>query len=920
MTSDSPGNIPLRRAVMAVIFAVTVGAYLVAPVLALNWAQQPFMGAFVEHTGVVSQINGLNWHARQSGLPGGAKIIAIDNQPVADAAAIRAYLSTRLVGESISIDYTLADGARGRLNYISLQAFPVQDLVANFWLPYLLGLGYLALGAWAYRNRGALRATQAFGVFCCFTALTLGLFFDMNTTQVFVRVWTAALPLAGAALISLALLFPETLPRLERRPRLRLIPYAPAILVALYANFVLYDAADPRAYFIGWRLDYACVALGLAVMVATAIVRQRHSHTAIARQQARIIVLGSLVAFGPILLWALQAAASLSVPFMPAVFFTPLIAFPAAIAYAIVRYRLLDVDRLVSQGLGYAVLTLVVVGGYFVLIQIAGLVLRAQVSADEPGLLILLVLLLVLGLNPLRDRIQRAVDRVFYRDRVDYRKALEDFSHDLTGTLDLDTILAAVRRRIDRILHPDRQFVHLYDEESRTYFEVGDDEFEAPPVGAESALARYLARENQVTYLLPHAAWPTGLEAGAELIERLGTPVFVPLRSRDQLTGWLSLGPKRSGQLYRSDDLSFLAAFANQTAVAIENARLFDNVRRNLIAITTMKNLMDNVLASIPSGVITTDINERITLFNRAAEEILGVPAHEIMGRPFTLVEPLSRPLQTLIRAVAEQQTMQSQEVASVLPRRGAVALQMRATPLRDNRAETLGVAIVVDDLTEQKRLEAVREMFRRYVSPAVVDNLPDDPAQLKLGGQRRVISVLFADIRGFTAYSQQLAPEELVDILNQYISLAAGEILTEEGTLDKFVGDAIMGIFNAPLEQPDHALRAARAALGIQAALAAYRQRMPEQQQLQYGIGLNLGEAVVGNIGIAQRLDYTAIGDCVNYAKRLQENARGGQILLSRSAYEAISDHVVANALPPLEVKGRRGSEPVYELLRLKD
>ena len=539
-------------------------------------------------------------------------------------------------------------------------------------------------------------------------------------------------------------------------------------------------------------------------------------------------------------------------------------------------------------------------------------------SHADPIPLLLFVLLLVIGLNPLRHRVQGVVDRIFFRDRVDYRLALEAFSHDLTSTLDLSTILSTLRKHLQAAQHVDRILVYLYDEESRSYFELGDDEFEAPPIGAESALARYLVHESHVLYLMPGAAPPADLQAEHAPLELLSTPVFVPLRSRDQLTGWLALGNNLSGEPYRSADLSFLAAFGNQAAVAMENARLFENVRRNLTAITNMKNLMDNVFASIPSGVITTDINERITLFNRAAEAILGIPAESILGQPFTHVRALSEPLQTLVRSVIEKQVMLSDEVTPVLPERGAVALQMRVSPLRDNQAVTLGVAIVVDDLTAQRRLEAVRDMFKRYVAPAVVDSLPADPAQLKLGGQRRTITILFADIRGFTQFSERLDPEELVEILNQYLGLAADQILAEEGTLDKFVGDAIMGIFNAPLDQPDHTLRAARAALAMRAALEDFRHGLPEQRHLRYGIGLNVGEAVVGNIGTAQQINYTVIGDCVNYAKRLQENAHGGQILLSQAAYDNICEHISAQALEPLQVKGRSTPERVYELIGL--
>jgi class 3 adenylate cyclase len=161
----------------------------------------------------------------------------------------------------------------------------------------------------------------------------------------------------------------------------------------------------------------------------------------------------------------------------------------------------------------------------------------------------------------------------------------------------------------------------------------------------------------------------------------------------------------------------------------------------------------------------------------------------------------------------------------------------MNLAPLKDAQNQTQGVAIVMDDLTETKRLRAVQDMFRCYVSPAVVDRLPDDPSELRLGGHRQLVTVLFADIRGFTAFSENLPPEELVDVLNQYLSMAATSILMYEGTLDKFMGDAVMGIFNAPLSQPDHALRAVRAAAAMQRAIQDYHSSIGEERGLTFGV-----------------------------------------------------------------------------------
>jgi PAS domain S-box-containing protein len=328
---------------------------------------------------------------------------------------------------------------------------------------------------------------------------------------------------------------------------------------------------------------------------------------------------------------------------------------------------------------------------------------------------------------------------------------------------------------------------------------------------------------------------------------------------------------------------------------------------------------MDNVFASIASGVITTDMLGQVTMFNRAAESILGVSAAHMLGQPANSALPLRRDVQYLIDTVKQQETLLAEEFQDELPSRGPVILSLRLSPLKDDRSATLGVAMVIDDLTEQRRLEAVREMFRRYVSPAVVDSLPSDPAKLKLGGQRRRVTILYCDLRGFTAFSERVEAEQLMTVLNTYLGIAADRILAEQGTLDKFMGDAAMAIFSAPLDQPDHALRAVRAALAVRETVEVYHRGIDAGRQIDFGIGVNTGDAVIGNVGTSQQLTYTAIGDTVNYAWRLQENAAPGQILISRATYEQVADRIRANPLPPLPVKGRRLSEPVYEVIALR-
>jgi class 3 adenylate cyclase len=211
---------------------------------------------------------------------------------------------------------------------------------------------------------------------------------------------------------------------------------------------------------------------------------------------------------------------------------------------------------------------------------------------------------------------------------------------------------------------------------------------------------------------------------------------------------------------------------------------------------------------------------------------------------------------------------------------------------------------------------EYVRETFQRYVAPAVVDKLLNDPGAVSLGGTRRDITVLFADISGFTRLSEQLEPERAMRVLNDFLTLAGRAVLEQEGTLDKFSGDSVMAIFGAPLAQNDHPLRAVRSALAIRHRLAAFECDATADGHLHYKIGICSGEAVVGNAGMPDLMNYTAIGDTVNVAKRLEESAAPDQILLGAKTYDTVKTKVNARALGSIHLKGRSAPVRVYELL----
>lgn len=218
---------------------------------------------------------------------------------------------------------------------------------------------------------------------------------------------------------------------------------------------------------------------------------------------------------------------------------------------------------------------------------------------------------------------------------------------------------------------------------------------------------------------------------------------------------------------------------------------------------------------------------------------------------------------------------------------------------------------------SSNREKELIRGSFERFVSPSVVDRVLSHPDSVKLGGTRREISVVFADIRGYSTWSENAEPEEVVETLNHFHSLAAEVILAWEGTLDKFMGDGFMAIFNAPNDQIDHVHRAADAALAL--IKAANEVQLMHGHRLTYSVGVNVGEAVVGYIGTERALNFTAVGDTVNLSKRLEEYAAPGQILVEEAVVHRLGSLAQARPLGEIKVKGRKRSAIAYELLGLR-
>jgi adenylate cyclase len=897
---------------------------VLTPIWAVKYYRQPFVGVLLEPNNIVSKINGRVWPAYQQGATWPEQLTAINDQPVTNVQQISSILAGN-GNTPLWMDFIQKTGAVRRMQVTPIQ-MPVGDFISLFVIPYLVGLVFLGIGLWAYFLRGAMRAGRALLVFAAAVSITASTFFDMNTTHHVVVLWAVSLSLAASGCIHLALVFPQQLRLVTRWPFTRFISWILCAVFAVPAILELHSPTSPRTYITTWQYLYVYLAVASGLFLGLLFWRILHSDSPIVRQQSRVIIFGAALAFAPMVIFYLLPTAFSSDPqaFQASLYFPLLILFPLAITYAILRYRLLDVDRVLANILTYTLTTGIALAVFLGLVALLSFIVQQSVRPDNPVLIALYLLALVLGLSPLRRLVQRIIDQLFYRAPADYRRVLNTLSSSLVITPNLERTLELLSDQLQHALAPEKFIIYLFNDERALYVPYSRESQPAPELLADDPLVKMIRAAARALWFPPNRPLSVELEKSVAYQE-LGCSAFVPLHYEGSLIGFMTLGLRRSGDPYTSDDLDFLSTVAGQSALALENARLFTNLQHTLDQTLEMKNLMDDIFASIATGVITTDVGHKVTLFNRAAETILGIQVGDAMGKSLPDAVPFVPDLDAAAgEAVDRGASTISLDVTPSVSPRGDLYLRLSCSPLRDAYLGTKGATIVFEDLTERRALEAeqerIRQTFGRVVAPRVRDRLLSDPSHLRLDGLSQNATILFADLSGFTHFSESTPPDILFKVLNDYLSLAAQSILDEEGTLDKFMGDAVMAIWNAPDPQPDHALRAVRAALSI---LESCRQEHAKLKnpayKLQFRIGVTTGDVMIGNVGTRELFNYTAIGDTVNLAQRLEITAQPGQVLIDQATYSITADHIRAVALEPVQVKGKSQPVAIYDLKGLK-
>ncbi len=323
------------------------------------------------------------------------------------------------------------------------------------------------------------------------------------------------------------------------------------------------------------------------------------------------------------------------------------------------------------------------------------------------------------------------------------------------------------------------------------------------------------------------------------------------------------------------------------------------------------------VIESLSSGLMVIDSTDQahITLVTTRMEEILGVSAEDLHGRPLAEVAHVFGGIDMLgaIRTVRKVGRLPLTRVLITRPDGRQRSILAKASRMFDADGQPEGTVVVADDITER---ELLLSSFSRYVSGDLVRRLLARGEQLGLEGERQVCTILFADIRGFTGLAERNSPEALHRLINIYFRVMIDSITSHHGFIDKFVGDQVMAIFNSHQDPARDALSACNAALEIQARIAIVNQRRVAEGEppLNVGIGMNTGEVLLGNVGSEERMDFTAIGDAVNVAARLQGMARQHPILIGEQTATVQRQHPVQD-LGVQELKGRQARARVFAL-----
>lgn len=580
MTEEKKSQLRLGAVATVVLLS---GIILVSlPFAAFSWTQKPFTGIFFDPNLVVNDSGDPTWESRRGDDPINYpdRVVAVDGTAVSSVGDLQQELAND--GPNDMVTLTLAQPPPNsniasrfdepeRNKTISLMSINLLALSEYFWFFYLTAWILLILGGWVFWVRPYTESAQIFALFMAFAALGVGLIFDTRTTQYFVRIWIFSLSVLSGLSVLLAAIFPVEGRWIVKFRHLKWLVFVPGIIAGIWAQIILYDSSNPWGYVAGWNILFLLIGLGLLASLMLMAYRAVRSPSPLIRQQARIILIGGLIGYTPLILYFIATFRGLDTAWVPQAFFIPLIVlYPLSISYTIVRYRLLDTDQVMRRGLTYAILMAVLIGAFAVVVLSLTVVFDSVIDFNNPLVLAIFIVTAVLIFEPLRRRLQTSVDELFFKQPVARDKMLRDYNRELTTAVTeaqvASMMLLYVRTGIPEA-NPDLYLPNGAMSSYSSYYRSND-----LVLGVDSALPTHMKKVQGAIDLSEARTWPEVFQQEKEAIDIMQTAVVVPMNNEEELLGWLSLSAKEDGKTFNQAELSYLTSLADQSLIGFERA------------------------------------------------------------------------------------------------------------------------------------------------------------------------------------------------------------------------------------------------------------------------------------------------------------------------------------------------------------
>jgi adenylate cyclase len=771
---------------------------------AIQWVNKPFAGFLINERMVLGNVGQYHWTGTRAGLKFPDKILKADGKVISSMRDLEEVVNNTKTGDIVT--YSVERGGKIIEIGIPTMRFTLTDIFMTFGVTFLSGIIYLLIGVVVFIMKPDTRVSWAFFLACSFLSIFAITSFDIQSTHYgFIHVYLFVNTLFPAAFIHLSLVFPEKRRIIERYPYLQFLPYIFSTILILQMEF-----SYPQPSFMAtYQFVRIYTVISALAMITSTLYAFFKKSTTIARQRAKVVLFGAALAFPiPALAHYVSLFGSnvIKVTIENNFLAIPIALFPASVGYAIAKHNLFDVDLYIKRAVGYSIMIALVVMSEVSLDLLSNKVLSQMLGEyAKKAFPIFFALLIVLFFNPVYHKVRECVDKCFFRKKFDYKETVLSVSDALTSVLNLDEIIKKIINTVRKEMFIDTAGVVLVDPQQkccRTVF-VGDkpgnieDRIKDVCIPCDDPLLALVAKEKKMITKYDIDEDPHYLnlkESCGQRFSEMGASMLMPIIYQDEVKGALALGYKKSGHFYTREDIDLLETLTNHGAIAIENARLAEQMK------------------------------EEIT----------------------------------------------------------------------------------------------VRTDLARYISPQVVEQIIKKDRQVNLGEDKKIVTVLISDIRNFTKITENYPPDQLVKILNEYFTEMAKIIFENQGSLDKYIGDAIVAVFGSLIPLENSAEFAVRAAAQMMKRMTALNERWAGQYGLvmNIGIGINTGEVFLGNVGSPERMEFTVIGDTVNVTSRLSDLARAGQILITRDTLSLIGADIKYKELPLTEVKGKTGKLEVFEIL----